>query len=217
MKLSEYKTIIFDCDGVVLDSNRVKTHAFYLAALCYGEAAAQALVEHHTANGGISRFRKFEYFLNEIVDVRSDESDMQYLLDAYSKEVADGLMQCQIAEGLEDLRRASPNAKWLIVSGGAQVELRHVFSERGISDYFDGGIFGSPDPKDTIFAREIAADNIEFPALFIGDSRYDHTVSEMFKTDFVFVSAWAEFKGWQDYFANTGVTCKSALSDLIAQ
>lgn len=63
-KLIEYKTLVFDCDRVILNSNKVKTEAFYQSALAYGEQAAQALVEYHIANGGISRYKKFAYFLD---------------------------------------------------------------------------------------------------------------------------------------------------------
>ncbi|NLC22432.1 MAG: HAD family hydrolase, partial [Halomonadaceae bacterium] len=34
-ELKAYLTLVFDCDGVVLDSNRVKTEAFYQATLPY--------------------------------------------------------------------------------------------------------------------------------------------------------------------------------------
>ncbi len=46
MHFGKYKSLIFDCDGVVLNSNKAKTEAFYKAALPYGEQAASALVEY---------------------------------------------------------------------------------------------------------------------------------------------------------------------------
>ncbi|MFH7588150.1 HAD family hydrolase, partial [Oceanimonas smirnovii] len=61
--VTDYVTLVFDCDGVVLNSNKVKTEAFYKAALPYGEAAAQAMVDYHVAHGGVSRYKKFAYFL----------------------------------------------------------------------------------------------------------------------------------------------------------
>lgn len=48
-------TLVFDCDGVVLNSNRIKTEAFRVVAAPYGDAAAGALVQYHLAHGGISR------------------------------------------------------------------------------------------------------------------------------------------------------------------
>lgn len=47
LSVTDYTTLVFDCDGVVLDSNKVKTEAFYQATLPYGEAAAQAMVDYH--------------------------------------------------------------------------------------------------------------------------------------------------------------------------
>jgi phosphoglycolate phosphatase-like HAD superfamily hydrolase len=87
----------------------------------------------------------------------------------------------------------------VVVSGGDQEELREVFCERGIHNIFTNGIFGSPDSKETILARELANDNIQKPALFIGDSRYDYESASKFGIDFLFVSDWTEFEDWRHY------------------
>tara|TARA_Y100001933_G_C18894941_1_gene519964 strand:- start:17 stop:607 length:591 start_codon:yes stop_codon:yes gene_type:complete len=153
-ELKAYLTLVFDCDGVVLDSNKVKTTAFYQATLPYGEAAAQAMVDYHVANGGVSRYKKFAYFLEQIAPTHAEHQgpDLEDLLQAYAGYVREGLLSCEMAPGLESLRQQIPDARWLIVSGGDQSELRDVFAQRGISEWFDGGIFGSPDTKDEILA-----------------------------------------------------------------
>ncbi|MEM6678015.1 MAG: HAD family hydrolase [Pseudomonadota bacterium] len=130
--LRRYKTLIFDCDGVVLNSNGLKTEAFRKAATPYGAAAAEALVAHHLAHGGVSRFRKFEHFLTAILG-RNAPHDYDALLRAYGDALDDGLMSCEVAAGLEALRAATPTARWLIASGGAEEELREVFAKRGLS------------------------------------------------------------------------------------
>ena len=80
--LDGYGTFVFDCDGVLLDSNRIKTEAFYEAALSYGEDAACELVRHHREHGGVSRQLKFAYFLERIVGQQpSSESAYQELLE----------------------------------------------------------------------------------------------------------------------------------------
>ena len=48
-----YKTWIFDCDGVLLDSNQVKTQAMWETAKPFGESEASRLVAYHKANGGV--------------------------------------------------------------------------------------------------------------------------------------------------------------------
>lgn len=215
---ASYSTLVFDCDGVVLDSNKVKTRAFYNAALPYGEAAAQALVDYHVANGGISRYRKFEYFLETLVTQHAagiPGPDLQALLDAYATSVRQGLLNCAVTAGLAELRAATPDARWLIVSGGDQTELREVFAQRGLAEMFDGGIFGSPDSKDEILSTQLANGNIRPRALFIGDSRYDHVASAGAGLDFLFVSQWTEFPGWQSYCQENALTCIQAIQNLL--
>ncbi len=200
-ELTEYCSLVFDCDGVLLDSNRVKTDAFYQAALPFGENAANALVNYHVANGGVSRYRKFEYFLGEIVR-HEDMEPLDELLSRYAERVREGLLACSLADGLGELRSALPNSNWMIVSGGDQGELREVFEARGLSHYFNGGIFGSPTDKQEILLRELKCGNLVLPAVFLGDSRYDYESAMKFGLDFVFISQWTEFSGWQEYFAD---------------
>lgn len=215
--LTEYCSLVFDCDGVVLNSNHVKTEAFYQAALPYGEAAAQALVDYHVANGGISRYRKFEYLLGQILGLPNNSEALDALLAHYAVLVHDGLRSCAIAPGLHELRAQLPDTNWLIVSGGDQEELREVFAVRGLAALFDGGIYGSPDAKDMILARELERGNIRMPALFLGDSRFDHKCATAVGMDFVFLSNWSEFKDWPEYFSANPVAVRESLGALVAE
>ena len=166
MDISQYATLIFDCDGVILDSNRIKTDAFYNTALPYGEDVAEALVNFHEQNGGISRYVKFEYFLEKILGTKVEPKKINNLLSSFVSEIKEELILCQISPGLEELRKNS-DSNWLIVSGGDQKELRCIFSERNLTENFNCGIFGSPETKEVILSREIDNGNIKFPALFI--------------------------------------------------
>ncbi|KHJ49881.1 HAD family hydrolase [Vreelandella venusta] len=218
---TDYTTLVFDCDGVVLESNQVKTDAFYQATLPYGEAAAQAMVDYHVANGGVSRYKKFAHFLEQIApkhaaqrNLAEQSPDLEALLQAYAGYVRDGLLSCEVAPGLKALREKAPNARWLIVSGGDQVELRDVFAQRGITAWFDGGIFGSPDNKDEILARELASGNIQQPALFLGDSKYDYQAACAAGLDFVFLSGWSEVERWEEWINQKKITSVTSLSEL---
>lgn len=195
--LNQYQTLVFDCDGVVLNSNKIKTQAFYEATKHFGHEPAQALVDYHVQNGGISRYAKFEYFITQILQQPFDETLNQDLLERFANAVKQGLMNCEVAEGLDKLKAQTPNANWLIVSGGDQQELREVFAARDLAKYFEGGIFGSPDNKDMILARELENGNITRPALFLGDSKYDYQAAKAAELDFVFLTQWTEVKNHQ--------------------
>lgn len=215
MNVRNYKTLVFDCDGVVLDSNSVKTQAFYNAALAYGTQAAEELRQYHTENGGISRYKKFEYFLSVIVADASTGPDLDGLLNSFAVDVKRGLQSCKLADGLEVLREQTQGIKWMIVSGGDQDELREVFANRGLDHYFDGGIFGSPSSKENILEHELSSGNIVTPALFIGDSRYDHVAAAGADLDFLFVRDWSEFKEYESYCSSHKLPVINALKDLL--
>ena len=199
VSLRAYKSLVFDCDGVILDSNKLKTQAFYQAALPFGETAAQALVDYHVQNGGVSRYRKFEYFLSSILGVSVNSEELENLLTTYANIVREGLLTCEIAPDLRELRQVLSHTRWLVVSGSDQTELRYIFEQRGLSKLFDGGIFGSPDNKIDILERETSSSNIRMPALFLGDSEYDHQAAVHSGLDFLFISKWTEFQNWQAY------------------
>ncbi len=214
-QIHEYKTLVFDCDGVVLNSNKIKTQAFYEATKHFGHKPAQALVEYHVANGGISRYAKFEYFVMQILKQDFDVTLHQELLQHFAEAVKQGLMACEVAKGLDQLKAQTPNANWLIVSGGDQNELREVFAVRGLEQYFDGGIFGSPDDKDTILAREKANGNIKEFALFLGDSKYDYQAAKKADLDFIFISQWTEVHEWKTFCQVESIWNHMRLFDLV--
>lgn len=210
--LKKYKTIVFDCDGVILDSNVVKTEAYFRTAKNLGasDSQAQQLVDYHVKLGGISRYHKFDWYLREVLKQPVTGDAIQVFLDEFGRELEEGLMHCIIVDGLEELRNATKGANWMILSGGDQQEIRDLFAKRDLVKYFDGGLFGSPDNKDTVLAREKANGNLQMPALFVGDSKYDHEASTTAGLDFIFVSDWTEVHDWQQYCSeNNIVNCKN--------
>lgn len=214
--LTDYQTLVFDCDGVVLNSNKIKTQAFYEATVQFGHEHAQALVNYHIANGGISRYAKVKHFIEEILKIDYDEKVYRCILNRFAQALKASLISCEVAQGLSQLREKTYAANWLIVSGGDQNELREVFAVRALDKYFGGGIFGSPDTKDLILSREIRNYNIRQPALFIGDSKYDYQASRIAGLDFVFLSDWTEFKDWMMFCRSLDIMHIKNLNSLLA-
>ena len=218
----DYSTYIFDCDGVVLNSNQLKTEAFRTCSLPFGELASDAMVEYHINHGGISRYKKFKYFIDTIIpkfspnyiDVNNSLL-IEELLEKFKQQVRIGLMGCEVMQDLCEFRCATTNSSWVVVSGGDQQELRDVFESRGLDYYFDGGIFGSPKDKYQILNEQILSGRIRKPGLFFGDSKLDHQVAKAFDLEFVFVSQWTVFISYEPYCLENNVLIHHAPYDFI--
>ena len=220
--LSQYKTIVFDCDGVVLNSNKTKVNAYFSVAKRMGgtDEQAQAFVQHHVTKGSFPRNGKIEYYLKSIVNQPVTPEIVQQYLTTFEEILDETLMQCEIAPDLLRVKDATPQASWMLLSGGDQAELRRVFSRRNIQNHnlatlFEAGIFGGPDQKDDVLARELDKGNIQLPALFIGDSKYDHQAASKAGLDFIFVSDWTEVKDWQAYCEKNRIIAKANLHQLL--
>jgi beta-phosphoglucomutase-like phosphatase (HAD superfamily) len=61
------KAIIFDFDGVILESASIKTNAFAEVVRDYPREQAEEFVQYHMSHMGISRHVKFRYFIEEIL------------------------------------------------------------------------------------------------------------------------------------------------------
>ena len=218
--MKNYKSIIFDCDGVILNSNKIKTESFKKILIQFNRNAVNEFLNYHKNNGGVSRYIKIDYFLTNILpkysnSLENKEYTLSSLLENYSNECKKSLYNSEVAYDLDKLKEITCNIPWTIVSGGDQKELRDVFEYKNLISYFDGGIYGSPEKKIDILKREINRGYINYPALFLGDSKLDHTVAKSLNIDFLFVTNWTDFKGYQDYCKCNSIDTISSVSELI--
>ena len=64
----DIKTVIFDCDGVLFDSNHIKSNVFSEVLSGESREAIDAFSKFHAANGGLSRYKKFDWFYRDYLD-----------------------------------------------------------------------------------------------------------------------------------------------------
>ena len=98
-----YKNIIFDWDGVILDSNSVKDRSFEYVLRDYDASKVAELVAYHQANGGISRFAKFRIFFEGMIGQSITQEHVNDLSLQFSKFALKELVDpaLQIAESIE--------------------------------------------------------------------------------------------------------------------
>ena len=217
-ELKYYKNLIFDCDGIILNSNKIKTESFKEVVYHYGKEAAEELVKFHVMNGGISRYEKFNYFFETIAsnhNLDKNSINVEKLIENYGSKVEKKLEVCEISTQIMKYRKYS-NGVWYVVSGSDQNELIKIFKKKQLKNSFDGGIYGSPLSKYEIF-KNIFKDKIDeiSKSIYIGDSKYDYLAAKKIGMDFVFLSKWSEFKDIENYAKTNNIFCFKEFKDII--
>ncbi|MBO4313110.1 MAG: HAD family hydrolase [Desulfovibrio sp.] len=168
------RCVVFDCDGVLLDSVPVKTRAFGRLAEPWGEEARERFVAYHTAHGGVSRYQKFIWFFREIVGREITPGESEDWGRRFSEIVQDEMRRCPCIAGAEQVLRDWKGRLPLYVCSGAPAEeQRAMLAEHGLDGYFDG-IFGAPPAKNELLARILKDAGIApADALMVGDATTD--------------------------------------------
>lgn len=179
------KTIIFDLDGVLLESTEVKTRAFRSLFADAPDHLAE-IAAYHEANGGVPRFDKFRYIYAEILRAPLSAERFATLCERYSELCLAEVLAVPLVAGAEAFLRDYHRALSLFVASGTpEDELKEVLDRRGLARYFHGA-FGSPASKAEIVGRVLAGWSLE-PAdtLLVGDSEADLQAAHQYGVPFI--------------------------------
>lgn len=185
--------IVFDCDGVLLNSNELKTACFreVLEAGGYDAGDIARFVEFQRASFGMSRYHLFEMLLGWELVVRPS-LDRDQLLTRYAEALGGRYVTCAATPGMHDVvGKLAAEVPVYIVSGSDQAELRAVMAERGDASMFRL-ILGSPTNKFdnlTLVLDDLATDRAADPAdiVFVGDAEADMTAARKAGMGFVYM------------------------------
>jgi phosphoglycolate phosphatase-like HAD superfamily hydrolase len=182
----KYQHIIFDFDGVLVESNEIRFNGFKKLFKDYPGEQVEELVSYAKANGGVSRYKKIEYFFNKIRKELISDGDVDRWAAQYSELVEHDIVEAKPVEGsLEFLVEYSNCFNFAIVSGSDQTELRRVCEKRKI-DHFFKMILGSPTEKKQNIADLLVDLNWQHnKSLYVGDSNNDLEAAKFNNMDFV--------------------------------
>ena len=177
MKPSDFEVILWDFDGVIIDSNSVRELAFRQVLKEFDSEQVEQLIDFHNANGGWSRYVKFRYFYEEILKRQISESQVQELANSFSSIMVDRLPNPEllIQETVRFIQEMNSQGKEMhIVSGSDGNELRSLCEQLELSKYFLS-INGSPTPKSALVKAIIDNSNISASQYcLIGDAMNDY-------------------------------------------
>ena len=168
------KALIFDFDGIIVDSVNLKTEAFYELYKPFGVEVAQKVIKHHEANGGVSRFEKFKIYHENFLGLKLSNKNLVKLSKDFSKNVIKKIIKLPFVDGAEFFFSSSfKNYDFFISTGTPTDEINYILKKKNINNFFKG-VYGSPINKDKHIKDIINKYHYKnHEIVFIGDSSTD--------------------------------------------
>lgn len=183
---SAWDAIMFDFDGVLVESVNVKTEAFAAMYREHGQEIEQRVVAHHLANGGMSRFDKFRIYQAEYLNADASEPTIDDLASRFAILVEDSVATCAECPGGRQLLDAlSGRVPLFVISATPTEELQRIVKRRDLAAYFED-VRGAPRAKrdhilELLGQRGYRAER----TLFIGDAMNDYNAAKAADVRFV--------------------------------
>ena len=168
------RAVVFDFDGVLVESVDTKTKAYASLFEGEGEEVVRKVVEYHLENGGVSRFEKFKFIYREILHRSLSGEKFLSLCEDFSKIVVDEVVNaCWVDGAREFLENKKNTYQFFVVSGTPDEELKSIVKQRGMDSFFIA-LFGSPKTKDVLLNELMDFYGLKCNELvFVGDATTD--------------------------------------------
>ena len=181
------RAVVFDFDGVILESAEVKTDAFVELYAGHGPEVVARVRDHHLANLGISRFKKFAWIAEHVLGQPLSETASAALGAQFSDLALAKVLAAPFVPGAEDAL-AQLDARGLpmyVASGTPDGELRMIVERRGLAPRFRE-VHGAPREKPDIINGVLAQLALApSQVLFIGDGMTDYKAARAVGTAFL--------------------------------
>jgi len=180
------KAVIFDFDGIIVESAGIKTSAFRELFAQDFPGKLKTIIDYHIKNMGISRFVKFRYIYENILKLPLSKEQEEELGRKFSDIVFEKILIAPFVRGaIEFLRMNQKKYHLFIVSGTPDKELQDILRLRQISGLFKEA-HGSPAQKSQIIKDimnrySLGVDEI----VFVGDAESDFIASQETGVEFI--------------------------------
>lgn len=175
------KNILWDFDGVILDSMPIRDYGFRKIFESYSEELVEEFIKYHRTNGGLSRFHKIKYFYNHLLDKEIIEEQIQEYADKFTIIMKEQLTNKKylIKDSVDFIKLNHKNYNFHIVSGSEHHELNYLCEKLNLVEYFLS-INGSPTPKNDLVKNLLEKEQYKNEeTILIGDSVNDYEAANI--------------------------------------
>ncbi|MBE0491147.1 MAG: HAD family hydrolase [Sulfurospirillum sp.] len=173
--MNKIKNILWDFDGVILDSMPIRDYGFRKIFESYPEDLVEGFIRYHRLNGGLSRFHKIKYFYNHLLNKEISEKQIQDYAEQFTIIMKEQLTNEKylIRDSVDFIKSNHKNYNFHIVSGSEHHELNYLCKNLDLADFFLS-IKGSPTPKNNLVKNLLEKEQYKKEeTILIGDSIND--------------------------------------------
>lgn len=182
--LSTFKAIIFDFDGVILDSETYKIKTFNSLFLNYPDYLEQIDFYNRT-HQGINRYKKFQYIYENILHIPYTQEIETELGNKFKKSLVTNLKNLPLIPGAKSFLEQQ-HCPLFIASSASLDEIDEVLIKNKIKNYFVK-VYAHPTEKTEAIRNVIQTVGIRpNQALFFGDAPADFEAAK--KTNVTFIA-----------------------------
>lgn len=180
------RAIVFDFDGVLVESLDIKTSAFAKLFEKESPEAVRRVVDYHLKYSGVSRTVKFRTIYKEILKRELTESMFDGLCERFSQLVTQEVIEAPYVPGAHEfLKEHSSRYPCYVATGTPQSEAESIIKQRGMDLYFKK-IFGSPTLKSESVKRVIESENAApREVVYVGDALSDFEAASLHSVHFI--------------------------------
>ncbi|HOW28631.1 MAG TPA: HAD hydrolase-like protein [Elusimicrobiota bacterium] len=182
---SSIQAVIFDFDGVILESADIKTEAFR-ELFSFSPRHQKRIVDYHVRHAGIDRFRKFEHIYRTIIKAPLCKEQKRRLGAKFSRIVYQKVLECPFVPGvLQFLKRNHRRMQLFVISGTPQNELKLIIKKRELDRFFKR-VYGSPRTKTESTINVLNRFRlIPSQTRFVGDALADYDAAKKYHIPFI--------------------------------
>jgi len=179
------KSLLFDMDGVLFESARIRDEAFVYVFDTIGCHEENRVLEIHRNNFGMYRKEKLSLIYKEVFNSAPSEVLIQDLYDRFSAWVVERVISSPFVPGTLQFLRTKGDLPCYVVSAAPEEEVLHIIKKRNIDNYFVG-IFGAPTKKRMLIEMILKSKRWRpQTVIFIGDRISDWKASQEAGTRFI--------------------------------
>ena len=207
------KHIIFDFDGVIANTNKLKVDLLAKILSENFNHPNEKIIEFIKLHPGLNR----NLYINKLEDILDKKINKQKTLNQLSHNISSILDTAEINPYLKEIRDHNKSINWYVITSGDEQEVK-IFLKKNLLDGYFRNVRGGTDNKYLSFVELKKKYNIkEDESLIIGDGSKDYDLIKRTSIKGFLIKEWSQEPGFLISINSPKVVILKKIKDLRTQ